>query len=162
MNQSSKKIISSSNIAKKNDITNDQANIDPSEKAIKDALADLKHLKDYSVRDLVRHSADFGRYLKHQGLETNQMRKFLDAVNRIKAKIIGTERKEFSSIQDDVVLLQPKLAYAAGRKDTSRPLKPFSKIIISAIDKVHSLEDFNRLVQLIESIIAYHKAEGGK
>ena len=32
----------------------------------------------------------------------------------------------------------------------------------AAIDKVHSREDFERLVQLIESIIAYHKAEGGK
>lgn len=32
----------------------------------------------------------------------------------------------------------------------------------AAIDKVHSKEDFERLVQLVESIIAYHKAEGGK
>jgi CRISPR-associated protein Csm2 len=32
----------------------------------------------------------------------------------------------------------------------------------AAIDEVYSKEDFDRLVQLIESIIAYHKAEGGR
>ncbi|MEL6463306.1 MAG: type III-A CRISPR-associated protein Csm2, partial [Cyanobacteria bacterium J06621_15] len=31
-----------------------------------------------------------------------------------------------------------------------------------AINIVHNKDDFERLVQLIESIIAYHKAEGGK
>jgi CRISPR-associated protein Csm2 len=31
-----------------------------------------------------------------------------------------------------------------------------------AIDKVYDLKDFERLVQMIESIIAYHKAAGGE
>jgi CRISPR-associated protein Csm2 len=31
-----------------------------------------------------------------------------------------------------------------------------------AIDKVHNILDFERLVQFVESIIAYHKAAGGK
>lgn len=141
--------------------------IDSSEQNIKYALNGLKHLKEYPIRDMVKHAEAFGKYLKQQGLETNQIRKFLDAVNRIKVRLIGVnltgdEEKDFSKIQTEVVLLQPKLAYAAGRKETSRPLKPFSKVIATAIDKVHSLEDFARLVQLIESIIAYHKAEGGK
>lgn len=151
--------------------TNSQAskspNIDSSEKDIKDAINSLKQLKDYPIRDLVKHAEAFGKYLKQQGLETNQIRKFLDAVNRIKVKLTGDTltgdgEKDFSKIKIDVVLLQPKLAYAAGRKETSHTLKPFSKIIADAIDKVHTLDDFYRLVQLIESIIAYHKAEGGK
>lgn len=40
--------------------------------------------------------------------------------------------------------------------------KPLSEVMAQVIDKVQSLDDFERLVQFIESIIAYHKAAGGK
>ncbi|MDX2098384.1 MAG: type III-A CRISPR-associated protein Csm2 [Leptolyngbyaceae cyanobacterium bins.59] len=114
-------------------------------------------LKSYSIRELVQDAEAFGPYLKQRRLETNQIRKFLDAINRIKADL--TEGTEFSKIETDVVLLKPKLAYAAARQ---APAKPLSDVMAAAIDQVHSREDFDRLVQLIESIIAYHKAEGGK
>ena len=114
-------------------------------------------LKTYPIRDLVQHAEDFGPYLKQQRLETNQIRKFLDAVNRLKADL--TEKEDFTKIETEVVLLKPKLAYAAARQKAAKPL---SKVMSAAIDKVHSGEDFERLVQLIESIIDYHKAEGGK
>jgi CRISPR-associated protein Csm2 len=56
-------------------------------------------------------------------------------------------------------LLKPKLAYAAARQKAAIPL---SDVMSVAIDKTKNYKDFNRLVQFIESIIAYHKAEGGK
>ncbi|MGB3205566.1 MAG: type III-A CRISPR-associated protein Csm2 [Crinalium sp.] len=113
-------------------------------------------LKDYPIRTLVEHAQTFGSELKRQRLETNQVRKFLDAINRLKANLVGDD---FSAIETEVVLLKPKLAYAAARQDA---VKPLNKVMAVAIDKVHSKADFDRLVQLIESIIAYHKAEGGK
>ncbi|SKB15255.1 CRISPR-associated protein, Csm2 family [Planktothrix sp. PCC 11201] len=152
----------------------------PIDKDIEDYIKSLKFLKDYSIRDLVKHAQEFGPYLKEQRLETNQVRKFLDAINRLKVKITqnadqsdqNTEEKNkkvlskeesnkkvFSKIEPEVVLLKPKLAYAAARQPAAKPL---SKVISVAIDKVHSIEDFERLVQFIESTIAYHKAEGGK
>jgi CRISPR-associated protein Csm2 len=109
-------------------------------------------LQTYPIRELVKHAAEFGPYLKQQRLETNQVRKFLDAVNRLKADL--TETGDFAKIETEIVLLKPKLAYAAARQ---RAAKPLSDVISVAIDKVHSKEDFERLVQLIESIIAYHK-----
>lgn len=120
-----------------------------------DALKD--GLKTYPIRQLVKQAEEFGPYLKQQRLETNQVRKFLDAVNRLKAEL--AETGDFSRIETEVVLLKPKLAYAAARQKAAKPL---SEIISVAIDKVYSKEDFERLVQFIESIIAYHKAEGGK
>jgi CRISPR-associated protein Csm2 len=114
-------------------------------------------LQTYPIRELVKHAEEFGPYLKQQRLETNQVRKFLDAVNRLKADL--TETGDFAKIETEIVLLKPKLAYAAARQ---RAAKPLSDVISVAIDKVNSKEDFERLVQLIESIIAYHKAEGGK
>ncbi|MFB2923974.1 MULTISPECIES: type III-A CRISPR-associated protein Csm2 [Aerosakkonema] len=133
----------------------------------------LKSLQDYPIRDLVKQAEDFGPYLKNQRLETNQIRKFLDAVNQLKARLSQDEdetikqaktedekaKLRFSKIEVDVVLLKPKLAYAAARQKAAKPL---SDVMSVAIDKTHSTEDFERLVQLIESIIAYHKAEGGK
>lgn len=123
-------------------------------KTINDLTDDLK---SYPIRELVKHAEEFGPYLKQQRLETNQVRKFLDAVNRLKANL--AETGEFAKIETEVILLKPKLAYAAARQ---RAAKPLGEVMSAAIDKVHSKEDFERLVQLIESIIAYHKAEGGK
>ncbi len=114
-------------------------------------------LNKYPIRLLVKHAEEFGPYLKQQRLETNQVRKFLDAINRLKADL--AEKDDFAAIETEIVLLKPKLAYAAARQ---RAAKPLSEVISDAIDKVNSKEDFERLVQLIESIIAYHKAEGGK
>ena len=123
-------------------------------------------LHSYSIRTLVEDASDFGPFLRNQRLETNQIRKFLDAINRVKADLIGEDfgadqqsSKNFSDIETDIVLLKPKLAYAAARQ---RAAKPLSSVMSAAIDQVHSLEDFERLVQFIESIIAYHKAAGGR
>ncbi|WRH67234.1 MAG: type III-A CRISPR-associated protein Csm2 [Planktothrix sp. GU0601_MAG3] len=142
----------------------------PIDKDIENHIKSLKSLKDYSIRDLVKHAQEFGPHLKNQKLETNQVRKFLDAINRLKVKIAQNadqsekdieqkNQKVFNKIEPEIVLLKPKLAYAAARQQAAKPL---SSIMSVAIDKVHSLEDFERLVQLIESTIAYHKAEGGK
>ena len=116
----------------------------------------LKSLVEYSVRDLVKHAEELGPALRQQRLETNQIRKFLDAINQLKAKLITSS---FSAIEADIILLKPKLAYAATRQNAVEPLK---RVMTAAIDKTHDENDFERLVQLIESIIAYHKAAGGK
>lgn len=119
-------------------------------------ISDLKSLSDYSVRELVQHAEKFGPALRQQRLETNQIRKFLDAINQLKAQLISSS---FEAIEAEVVLLKPKLAYAATRQNAVEPLQ---RVMSAAIDKTHNADDFKRLVQLIESIIAYHKAAGGK
>lgn len=111
----------------------------------------------YQIRMLVEHAEKFGSYLEQNQLKTNQVRKFLDAVNRIKADL--REDEDFSKIETEVVMLKPKLAYAAARQTS---VKALSKVMSAAIDKVHSVNDFHRLVQFLESTIAYHKASGGR
>ncbi|MBF1989589.1 type III-A CRISPR-associated protein Csm2 [Fischerella thermalis] len=150
----SKQSIRQTNVSKTQNIVEEQNIVKEIVKTINN-LTD--GLKTYPIRDLVKHAEEFGPYLKQQGLETNQVRKFLDAVNRLKADLAGTG--EFAKVETEVVLLKPKLAYAAARQEAAKPL---NEVMSAAIDKVHSKEDFERLVQLVESIIAYHKAEGGK
>jgi CRISPR-associated protein Csm2 len=114
-------------------------------------------LKAYPIRTLIKQAEKFGFYLKEANLKTHQIRKFLNAVNQLKFKL--AQKKEFSVIKDEVIYLTIKLVYAAAKNKEAADL---SKVIIVAIEKVESAEDFYRLVQLIESIIAYHKAAGGK
>ena len=117
---------------------------------------------DYPIRKLVEHAQQFGPHLKSKKLETNQIRKFLDALNQIKAKLTQIDEDEqarFQKIETDIVLLQPKLAYASARQDSVTAL---SRVMAKAIDKVRTTDDFERLVQFLESTIAYHKAENGK
>ena len=135
-----------------------------------------KTFKDYPIRDLVKHSEEFGGYLQRQKLKTNQIRKFLDAINRIKVRLTQKKdnqpqesieqqkQKAFKSVESEIVLLKPKLAYAAARlkNQEEKAAQDLSKVIGKAIDKTKSLEDFERLVQFIESIIAYHKSAGGE
>ncbi|WP_315789521.1 type III-A CRISPR-associated protein Csm2 [Fischerella sp. JS2] len=138
-----------------------QTNVNKTQNIVEEIVKTINGLPDglktYPIRDLVKHAEEFGPYLKQQRLETNQVRKFLDAVNRLKANLVETG--EFAKIKTEVVLLKPKLAYAAARQKAAKPL---GEVMSAAIDEVHSKEDFERLVQLLESIIAYHKAEGGK
>jgi CRISPR-associated protein Csm2 len=124
---------------------------------ITDEIRTHQNLSGYGVRDLVVHAEKFGPHLKQNGLETNQIRKFLDAINRLKVRL-STE-SDFQAVEAEVVLLKPKLAYAAARQKSAKDL---STVMSLAIDRVKTEADFYRLVQLIESTIAYHKAEGGK
>lgn len=140
------------------------------------SLKDPETLKDYPIRELVKHSEEFGKYLKDQRLETNQIRKFLDAINRLKVRLTQNKnhqsqesieqqkQKVFQFIESDIVLLKPKLAYAAARLNgnAKQAAKDLSDVMGKAIDKTLFLEDFERLVQFMESIIAYHKSAGGK
>jgi CRISPR-associated protein Csm2 len=131
-------------------------------KVIVDRIKEFTNFSEYGIRDLVKDAEKLGDDLKRGRLETNQVRKFLDAVKRIKANLINevTEGDErFSAIEVEIVLLKPKLAYAAARQKSAEPLQ---EVLDIAIDRVHTLLDFERLVQFVESIIAYHKAAGGK
>ena len=141
-----------------------KTDISPDQEMIQ-TIRQLKNgLQDYEIRQLVTQAEKLGNHLVDQGLKTNQIRKFLDAVNRLKVKLSQDETQQFKTIEDEVILLKPKLAYAAARQQSRHksPVQPLADVIAVAIDHVYDTSDFYRLVQLIESIIAYHKAAGGR
>lgn len=121
-------------------------------------------LKQYKISDLVEHTEKLGKELVIKGLKTNQIRKFLDAVKRFKVQQ-GINKEIFQASKDELHVLRYQLAYAAARQQKNRdpgPVEPLKKVLEAAIKQVTDFEDFNRFVQLIESIVAYHKAAGGK
>lgn len=131
-------------------------------KEITDQIKSLEGgFANYPIAVMVNHAEELGEELKRKKLKTNQIRKFLDAVNRIKVEL-NQDGIEFEDVKPKIVLLRPKLAYAAARQPDQVEL--LSDILSVAIkeNKTDSKEDFERFVQFLESIVAYHKAAGGK
>lgn len=123
-------------------------------------------LQEYQIHELVTDTENFGKELVRKQLKTNQIRKFLDAVKRLKSTLDKSEKRDIKVINDDLFLLLPQLAYAAARQQRNPrdpgPVAPFKQVLEAAIKKVVTPTDFDKFVQLVESIIAYHKAAGGQ
>jgi CRISPR-associated protein Csm2 len=96
-------------------------------------------------------------------INTNQLRNFFNEVVSIKNNMLSMNEFNFSLIESKLILLKPKLAYAAGRQNTIKLFKTFMDEVIDAVlkakDKKKAIENF---ITLNESIIAYHKFYGGK
>ena len=90
-------------------------------------------------------------------LRINQVRRFLDSIRRTESEIKG--KAPFEQIQDQIILLRPKLAYAAGREER---VKPLMNVLDPAIKSgAQSRDNFNKLLRLVEGIVAYHRYYGG-
>lgn len=96
-----------------------------------------------------------------RGVKTSQLRTFYSAVNRIRVQ--SQQERSFSHIERSLILLKPKLAYAAGRHP--RQLKAFQSFMVQAIDGVVNSNKKEKALtnffDLLEAVVAYHKFHGG-
>jgi CRISPR-associated protein Csm2 len=93
-------------------------------------------------------------------VSTSQLRKFFGEIKRIQA--------DFDNCKVDLILLDPKIAYAVGRakKDARQgelvKIEDFYNQITPLIGRIGDDHlKFKRFVQLCEAIVAYHKQFGG-
>lgn len=95
-------------------------------------------------------------------VKTSQLRNFYSAVNGIRVQF-QREKKVTTKIERSLILLKPKLAYAAGRHSQ---LKNFNTFMVQAIDGVVKSGDkpqaMNNFFDLLEAVVAYHKFHGGQ
>lgn len=109
---------------------------------------------------VVNWTNSFGKHLAPQrkydrdALSTSQIRKFFGEVKRIQSA--------FDKKGNEVPLLKAKLAYAVGRANRSSKIKDFYEQVSSGITAVKTEDDFNRFVNICESIVAFHKYYGGQ
>jgi CRISPR-associated protein Csm2 len=118
--------------------------------------------------DTIDATEKWGKELKERKFSSSQIRNVFGEIRRIEAKSYEIEATAF-------LLLKPKMAYAVGRAMQKSPqeaegMKYFKEIL----DKAHEAvlkgtedsgkrgERFLRFVQIMEAILAYHKAFGGK
>ena len=108
--------------------------------------------------DLIEH---FGKYVagkaggQGKSISTSQIRIAYGEISRLKMQFDHT----------DVMMLRPKIAYAAAREGGDK-YKDLKKVLTIAVDTVTESKNkeaaFNNLASMFEAILAYHKAYGGK
>lgn len=116
--------------------------------------------QDATAKAMVEFAEKLGKHLKEKKVTTSQMRNAYG--NMKKLEMAGWQGNR---TQREVLLLKPRLAYAAGRqqdRDAREGLQSLKDAMDGAIDAVSSEDSFKRFCQFFEAIIAYHKAAGGK
>lgn len=112
---------------------------------------DISEIIKNGGEPLVTAAEILGRKLA-SNLKTSQIRKVYGAVKKIQMS------DEFR--QNDLIMLKPKLAYAAARNDAVMDLKD---ALTQAIDQVgDDPQKFKNFVDFFEATLAYHKAAGGQ
>lgn len=101
-------------------------------------------------------------------LKTNQIRKFLTAINTVTGKIdiYRVKSEQALTLPEELVAevkyLKIKIAYQAGRE---RSVKEFVEKaeLIRWIDEVgNSVERYEQFAKYVEALVAYHKFYGGR
>lgn len=111
---------------------------------------DISEIIEKGGEPLVTAAENLGRKLA-RNLKTSQIRKVYGAVKKIQMS------EEFN--RNELIMLKPKLAYAAARKAEVEELKD---TLTNAINEVDDDEKFKNFVDFFEAILAYHKAYGGE
>lgn len=117
-----------------------------------DGIKDLELLKKWG--DYLATDDGFGRD-KVGKLSTSQIRKFFGSIKRIQAS--------FDKSKNEILLLEPKLAYAMGRDKGKSKIKDLYPLLSPMIRDIQENKDkFQNFVNVLEAIVAYHKAAGGE
>lgn len=104
-------------------------------------------------------------------IKTNQIRNVFANINAIRTdfKIAITtkdaqdQNEKINKIKRDLVLLKPKLAYAAGRQNVVRSFQEFLFELINKTVNSKKIElALENFFIMVESVVAYHKFHGGK
>ena len=111
----------------------------------------------------VEYAEVLGQILKEKGFSSSQFRNFYGELKRIQLR--GLDRNGVASFH----LLSPKLAYAASRASKKKGSGPqiFKDQLLKLINATDVDQDgfeqrFTNFCQLVEAILAYHKAYGGR
>lgn len=124
-------------------------------RAIEKKVGTLSELnpKDFAVENGWAHTV-----AKNLGkMKITQLRKFFTEIKRIQKK--QKDKTETESIDTtEIYLLHTELAYALGRDLITRDFYNLLKLCLSD-KKLQNVSDYNRLVDFLEAILAYHKME---
>lgn len=106
-------------------------------------------------KQLVQFASEAGKYMAKNGLTNSKIRSIYGEIKRIQMGVFEQEKPSF-------YLLKPKVAYELGRDQKNEGLKLFKIIFDKCFDIVEDEKTFKNFSNLIEAILAYHKAYGGK
>lgn len=102
---------------------------------------------------------DMGKILKDDGLTTSQIRNAFGEMRKIQMNGFEKEKHNF-------LLLKAKLAYATKRQQ-AKGMDNFYQLFCNSYDAVdtsssNASAQFERLLQIMEAVLAFHKFYGGQ
>jgi len=116
---------------------------------------DPNWIKSGADKALVSFAEIAGKYMAKNKLTNSKIRNIYGEIKRIQ---MGEFEKEKSSF----FLLKPKVAYAVGRDPQIEGLKLFKIIFDLCYNEVNNDHTYKNFCNVIEAILAYHRANGGK
>lgn len=115
-----------------------------------------KWITDQADKDLVIFAETMGKYMANNGLTNSKIRSIFGEIKRI-------QMGEFDKEKSSFYLLKPKVAYALGREKTrNNGLILFKLLFDKCFDYTHDSKSYQNFCNLVEAVLAYHKAYGGK
>lgn len=133
------------------------------EKIFKDKKGEDVTLDMLAPQDIDRIAKDFAeRFVRQDRLKTHQLRNVFSSIEKMRS--VYKSHKNYTSIESDLILLKPKIAYAAGRQRSVRTnFFPLIEQAIDAIDAIRPTDLENKhkaltnFFALVESVVGYHK-----
>ncbi|MBI5018180.1 MAG: type III-A CRISPR-associated protein Csm2 [Deltaproteobacteria bacterium] len=116
--------------------------------------------RDDSAADMVHETEALGRRLQQNYVTTSQIRNAYGSMKKM--EMAGWEGDKTLR---QLLLMKPRLAYAASRQKGVGDLKTVLSHAIDAVAEAPEAQRparFERFCQFFEAILAYHKAAGGK
>lgn len=109
--------------------------------------------KDDITQEMIEFTEALGFYLAKKDLSTGQIRNFFGEIKSIQLQYNANRIK----------LLKPKLEYVA-KKNDSDGMKLFRDVMRPTLDFIcyKGEKEYNLFINFFESVLAYHKAFGGK
>lgn len=129
------------------------------EEIFKDKKGNSVNLDLIAPQEIDRIAKDFAdRFVRQDRLKTHQLRNVFSAIEKMRS-VYKKSKKDYTSIETDLILLKPKIAYAAGRQKSVKT--NFFPLIDQAIDAIDNADDKNKALinffALMESVVGYHK-----
>ena len=124
------------------------------------------------MRDIAKEAEQVILILKDQNhgkiyLKTNQIRKFLTAVNAITNKVNVYKAKHLDATElpdelaGEIQFLKVKAAYQAGRERSVKDFMVQSKMKHRIEEIGTSISKYEEFAHYVEALVAYHKFHGG-
>jgi len=109
--------------------------------------------EDTTAKDMIKECKEFGCQLaKEKKMSTTQLRNAYGAMKKL--EMLGWD----ASIQSKLLMIKPRLAYAAARPNAPKGMRDLSRVMADAIDAVCNEKDFQRFCNFFEATVAYFKA----
>lgn len=122
---------------------------------------DPKWISEKFTREADMFAEKFGKYLYENELSTSQLRNIFVELKNIQMRLLKSKYEEEES---RIVLIKAKMAYAEARVDNKKKTvySKFKEYFNQAHKEIKDKQSFNRFVDFITAVLAYHKAAGGK